>query len=153
MLTLMEFHVLTSASTISMSGDSLELVNPWPGLSDSNRFVVPGCEERRRRTRTKLHWPVLMQRERPESRTIETITRDLSSGGFYCIAAVELIEGEKLHCSIRIPTYDPRGMNPERTLECTVRVMRVVPQDSSNVFGIACRIEDYHLSQVPPAGS
>jgi PilZ domain len=131
-----------------MSGDSLELVNPWPGLSDSNGFVVPGIGERRRRARTRLHWPVLMQREHHQSQIIESTTRDLSSGGFYCLTRVHLVEGEQLHCSMKIPTHDPRGKNPERTLECTVRVLRVVPQDSSDVFGIACRIEDYHLGQV-----
>ena len=133
-----------------MSGDSLELVDPWRGLPDSTGFVAPGTVERRRRARTRLHWPLLMLREGGFPQNIESVTRDLSSGGFYCLTRVRLMEGEHLRCSMRIPTHDPRGKNPERTLECRVRVVRVVPQESGDVFGIACLIEDYHLGHVAP---
>ena len=133
-----------------MAGDSVELVDPWRGLHNSTGFLSPGIGERRRRTRTRLHWPLLMLRERPGHQTIESTTRDLSSGGFYCLSRVQLVVGEQLRCRIKIPTHDPRGESPERTLECRVRVIRVVPQEAGDSFGIACHIEDYHLSQIQP---
>ena len=111
-----------------------------------------GTVERRKRVRTRLHWPVLMFRQRPGSENVESVTRDLSSNGFYCLARVQMLEGEELVCSIRIPTHDPHGKHLERTLECRVRVIRVVPQEAG-VFGIACRIEDYHLSQLQTESS
>jgi hypothetical protein len=38
----------------------------------------------------------------------------------------------------------------ERTLECRVQVLRVIPQEFGESFGVACRIEDYRLSQIYP---
>jgi hypothetical protein len=127
-----------------MSGDSLELVAAWSGLAGNSGAVV----ERRKRVRTRLHWPVLLFRDKPGADAIESVTRDLSSSGFFCLAGVPLVEGEKLVCSIKIPTHDPHGKHLERTLECTVQVLRVLPQESSDSYGVACRIEDYHLSHI-----
>ena len=104
--------------------------------------------ERRKKVRTRLHWPVLLFRDKPGSDAIESVTRDLSSSGFYCWTRIQLVEGEQLICSIKIPTHDPHGKQLERTLECSVHVLRVVPQESNDSFGIACRIEDYHLSHL-----
>jgi len=130
-----------------MSGDSLELVAAWSGLT--NGIAGNSCGvERRKRVRTRLHWPVLMFRNRPGSDAIESVTRDLSSSGFFCLMRVQLIEGEWLVCSIKIPTHDPHGKHMERTLECRVQVLRVVSQESPDSFGVACRIEDYHLSHI-----
>ena len=135
-----------------MSGDSLELVAAWSGLNSHRIGVNAGAViERRKRVRTRLHWPVLMFRDRPDSDAIESVTRDLSSSGFYCLTRVPLNEGEQLICSIKIPTHDPHGKHLERTLECRVHVMRVVPQESGDSFGVACRIEDYHLSHIHAA--
>ena len=133
---------------LAMSGDSLELVAAWSGLANGIATNSGGVIERRKRVRTRLHWPVLMFRDRPGSAAIESVTRDLSSSGFFCLMRDELLEGEWLVCSIKIPTHDPHGKHLERTLECRVQVLRIVPQESSDSFGIACRIEDYHLSQI-----
>jgi hypothetical protein len=131
-----------------MSGDFLELVDTWGGLPTSSG-VKAAAVERRKRARTRLHWPVLIFREGAGDANIASVTRDLSSSGFYCMTRVRLLEGEQLVCSIKIPTHDPQGKDLERTLDCTVRVVRVVPQDSGDLFGVACRIEDCHLSQLP----
>ena len=96
---------------------------------------------------------MLLFRDRPGSDAIESVTRDLSSSGFFCLMRAQLMEGERLVCSIKIPTHDPHGKHLERTLECRVQVLRVVPQESTDSFGVACRIEDYHLSDVPLAAS
>lgn len=132
-----------------MPGDFIELVSAWNGLSKGvvgNSGVL--LQERRKRVRTRLHWPLLLFRDRSGSAAIESVTRDLSSSGFFCLTRVELVVGEKLVCSIKIPTHDPHGKHLERTLECKVQVLRVIPQETSGSFGVACRIEDYHLSHV-----
>jgi hypothetical protein len=131
-----------------MPGDSLELVSASNGFAsgvDGNGGFV---HERRQRVRTRLHWPVLLFRAIPGSDAIESVTRDLSSSGFFCLIRVPLGEGEKLVCSIKIPTHDPHGKHLERTLECRVQVLRVVLQEAGDCFGVACRIEDYHLSHL-----
>ena len=132
----------------AMSGDSLELVAAWSGLTNGIAGNSGGSIERRKRVRTRLHWPVLLFRDRPGSDAIESVTRDLSSSGFFCLMRAPLIEGEWLVCSIKIPTHDPHGKHLERTLECRVQVLRVVPQESNDSFGVACRIEDYRLSHL-----
>jgi hypothetical protein len=131
-----------------MSGDSLELVAAWSGLTNGIAGTSGCAVERRKRVRTRLHWPVLMFRDKPGSEAIESVTRDLSSSGFFCVMRIQLIEGEYLVCSIKIPTHDPHGKHLERTLECRVQVPRVVPQESAESYGVACRIEDYHLSHL-----
>jgi hypothetical protein len=130
-----------------MSGDSLELVAAWSGLANAVSAKSGGTVERRKRVRTRLHWPVLLFRDRPGAEAIESVTCNLSSSGFFCLTQVQLMEGERLVCSIRIPTHDPHGKHLERTLECMVQVMRAVPQEGGDSFGVACRIEDYHVSQ------
>lgn len=142
-----------ASSTLSMSGDSLELIDAWGGLPNGIGLNAAAIPERRKRVRTRLHWPVLMFGDRQGTENIESVTRDLSSGGFYCLTRVPLFEGEQLVCSIKIPTHDPHGKNLERTLECRVRVVRVAPQESGDLFGVGCRIEDYHLSQLQPGNS
>ena len=127
-----------------MSGNPLELVSTRNGVANGAGVVL----ERRKRARTRLHWPVLMFRNRPGSDAIESVTVDLSTSGFFCLTRVQLAEGEKLVCSIKIPTHDPHGKRLERMLECGVQVLRVVPQESSDAFGVACRIEDYHFSNL-----
>jgi len=133
-----------------MSGDSHELVAAWSGLTNGHGGSLGNRVERRKKARTRLHWPVLLFRDRPGSDAIESVTRDLSSIGFYCWTRIQLVEGEQLICSIKIPTHDPHGKQLERILECSVHVLRVVPQESNDSFGVACRIEDYHLSNTHP---
>jgi hypothetical protein len=142
--------VLDGACTVSMPGDSFELISAWTGPASSISGTCGPVIERRRRVRTRLNWPVLLFRDRSGSEAIESVTRDLSSSGFFCLTRVQLAVGERLVCSIRIPTHDPDGKHLERTLECRVQVLRVVPQGSNEIFGIACCIEDYHLSHVHP---
>jgi hypothetical protein len=131
-----------------MSPDPLELISAWSGVTDGVAGNSGGAVvERRKKVRTRLHWPVLLFRARAGADAINSVTRDLSCSGFYCVTRVPLIPGEELVCSLRIPTHDPHGKSLECTLECRVRVMRVVPQEANDSFGVACRIVDYHLSQ------
>jgi hypothetical protein len=101
--------------------------------------------ERRGRVRINWHAPVLLFRsDTPEA--IQTITENLSSTGFYCLAQTPLTVGERLICSIKVPTHDPSGRDSEHNLECKIRVMRTEPR-GDGVYGIAFRIEDYQFQQ------
>jgi hypothetical protein len=132
-----------------MSGDSLELVSVWGGPANGMGMKSGTIFERRKRARTRLHLRVFMFRN-GGAEAVESTTRDLSSTGFYCMSRVQFAVGEELACSLKIPTHDPYGKHLERNLECKIRVMRVVPQESADLFGIACRIEDYHISHAGP---
>ena len=105
---------------------------------------MPSLSERRKRVRTKVHWRVLLFRtEAAES--IVSLTENLSSGGFYCLADTPFTVGEALICSLKVPKYN--GNDLDRRLECKTRVLRVEPRDDG-LYGIACRIEDYEFAQI-----
>lgn len=76
---------------------------------------------------------------------IHTTTHNLSSSGFYCLSATPLLPGEHLVCVLTVPAYDPRSQERTITLECRALVMRA-EATTDGLFGIACRIEDYHLA-------
>jgi hypothetical protein len=130
-----------------MSANPLELFSAYGGLAKPAELPAPHSSERRKRARTRLHWPVLLFRSHAAD-AIESLTRDLSSEGFYCLAKMPFTVGESLICTLKVPTHDPNGKHLERSLECKVRVMRVEPQAEEGMFGIACWIEDYHFAQI-----
>lgn len=100
--------------------------------------------ERRTRVRTTLHWPVVFFCGR-SGETIESVTQNLSSRGFYCHSQTLIAPGEVLICAIKLPSYDLSGHERSRILECRVQVKRVEPGGIGDSFGIACQIHDYRL--------
>ena len=128
-----------------MSANPLELFSAYASLNKPAELKTPHTVERRKRARTRLHWPVLLFRN-DTMEAIESVTRDLSSGGFYCLTASVFALGEALVCSLKVPTHDPNGKHLEQSLECKVRVVRVEPQETPGMYGVACRIEDYHFA-------
>ena len=128
-----------------MPANPLELFSALNCLSKAAAQAPPQFFERRRKARTRLHWPVILFRQQ-DGDIIESATRDLSSSGFYCLAHAPFRTGELLSCSMKIPTHDPNGKLLERNLECKVRVVRV-DAEAEGGFGIACAIEDYHFAR------
>jgi PilZ domain-containing protein len=125
-----------------MSANLLDIFTAHAGARELAVIESAFRPERRRRARTQVHWPVMLLCDR-ELNAIETLTQNLSSSGFYCLSSKPLTPGEPLTCVLKIPAYDPTG---ERTvaLECKVQVVRAEAAPDG-LFGIACRIEDYHL--------
>ena len=126
-----------------MSANPIELFTAYAGranVADVERTTT----DRRARARINVHWPVRLFRTTPPE-TVETITQNLSSRGFYCYAKNPLSVGEVLSCTIRIPAHDPGGKEMNRLLDCTVRITRVEETQEEGMFGIACRLEDYHV--------
>jgi hypothetical protein len=104
--------------------------------------------ERRRRLRTKVHWPILLFQEE-SGEAVETITRDLSSSGFYCLSRVPFACGEVLICSLQIPTHERSNNEGVLALECKATVVRIDPEGAERAWGIACHIEDYKARRKP----
>ncbi len=125
-----------------MSAKPLEPFPVYVGTSESDDPVATRRRERRKRQRTHLHWPVRLFRNSGEG-VVETTTRNLSSDGFYCTTTVEFTLGEPMHCILRLPAHDPGGQM--LSLQCRVHVVRVDPANGDGLYGLACRIEDYHF--------
>jgi PilZ domain-containing protein len=109
--------------------------------------------DRRKRARLQVHWPLLIRGA--NSGLIETATQDLSSDGFYCFAASPLVPGEIRECTLRVPAHDPSDDTRTLPVHCRVRVVRVETVAESGLYGVGCRIEDYHFPDfaAPVAGS
>jgi len=103
----------------------------------------PGLHlERRKRTRVAVHWRAWLFRKN-RSLAVETVTQNLSSDGFYCLAEAPFLPGERLMCALAIPTLEPTGRKEERRLECVVRVARL--DCSGERAGVAFHIESYRV--------
>ena len=129
-----------------MSPNIVDVFTARFGANDRPAIEGASRHERRRRTRTLVHWPVLLLSD-GGGHAIETVTRNLSSSGFYCLSSTALTPGERLFCTLRVPAHDPTAEGRAISLECGAVVMRceITP---GGEFGIACRIEDYHLATV-----
>lgn len=135
--------MLACPGTLSMSAKSIEQFPAYLDMKAAGVPAVAGRVERRTRFRTMLHWQVRFFQPSPLD-TVETVTQNLSSGGFYCLAQTPLVPGEITTCSLKLPAHHPNGAEAV-SLECKVRVIRVEAPDADGLYGIGCRIEDYHF--------
>src|SRR5260221_3565439 len=99
-------------------------------------------EERRKRKRIALHWPVRLFRD-PATPSVESTTENLTSNGFYCVSREPFKLGERLECIIAIPAGSFGYSESPIRLQCRVRVTRI--EDQGEGFGLGCVIEDYDL--------
>jgi len=99
-------------------------------------------QERRKRKRIALHWPVRLFRPSGTA-LVESTTENITSNGFYCFSKEPFEPGEQLECVISIPAGSFGYSDAPIRLKCRVRVMRVENQQDS--FGLGCFIEDYDL--------
>ena len=137
--------VLACHGTSSMSAKPIEQFPAYLEMNGTGAPAVAGpVEQRRTRVRTRLHWPVRFFQ--PSAlHTVETVTQNLSSSGFYCLAQTPFVPGELMTCSLKLPAHHPNGVEQAVSLECRVRVVRVEAPDVDGFYGIGCRIEDYHF--------
>jgi hypothetical protein len=98
--------------------------------------------ERRKRTRIALRWPVYLYREQGGP-SIESLTENLTSNGFYCVSKELFQLGEQLECVIAIPAGAFGYSADPIRLQCRVKVMRI--ENQIDRFGLGCAIEDYEL--------
>lgn len=108
-----------------------------------NDSVCAESTERRQRRRTPVRWPLRLLKETGLP-PVETFTENLSSAGFYCLSPVPLTPGETVHCTLRIPTYDPHDQGRRIELECAALVVRAEAA-GDDFYGVACHIAEYRL--------
>lgn len=124
----------------SKSVDRLS-THPHPHPTEETGSVL---QERRKRTRIQVHWPIYFLRP-GSSEFVETVTHDLSSEGFYCLADTAFIPGEIRECTLGVPVHHPNGTAQVRPVLCRVRVIRVEALRDDGFYGVGCRIEDYRF--------
>jgi hypothetical protein len=127
-----------------MSANPIGKYLPLTAVARPRRADRADDRERRASIRTSLHWPVLFRHR--HSQTMESVTENLSSQGFYCFSQTFVASGEMLLCWLTLPTHDPSGTNGKIVLECDVRVVRSEAAPTDGLYGIACHIEDYRFS-------
>jgi hypothetical protein len=121
-------------------------VDCLPTYLDTRPLAQPEISrDRRRRARVQIHWPVSFIRT-GTSDCVETVTHDLSSDGFYCVANTAFVPGEIRECILSVPMHRPYGGERVRPVLCRVRVIRVETLGEDGSYGVACRIEDYRFA-------
>ena len=143
--------MLVCHGTFTMSVKSLEQFPAYLGMNETGMSTLAGRVERRMRFRTRLHWEVRFFHPGLLN-ILETVTQNLSSGGFYCLAETPLVPGELMTCSLKLPAHHPSGGEQAVSLECKVRVIRVEARDADGLYGMGCRIEDYHFLHAAGTG-
>lgn len=123
--------------------------SPHSGLYIQSRpdmnALASDRQERRKRVRTPVRLPIYFfgSEHRP---AVETVTQNLSSGGFYCLSPVPFPVNEVSFCYIRIPIYQPDRTEQVLILKCRLRVVRIELRGDSQ-YGVGCEIEDYLLPE------
>jgi PilZ domain-containing protein len=140
---MMAAKVLASVSTAFMSAKPMEPCPAYDSWVEADNPALSPRPERRKRERTMVHWPVRLFRNGGQD-AVDTITRNLSSEGFYCFSSTAFVPGESIHCTLRLPSHDTTGRT--LALHCRVHILRVEAVNREDTFGIACRIDDYHFS-------
>jgi len=123
-------------------------------LDISRRVEIEASpKERRKRLRLRVAWPLSFFRS-DDPEPVHTVTQDLSSDGFYCIANTVFMPGTIMTCTLGVPTIYPYGPGAQtRPVLCRVRVIRVEALGDSGPYGVGCRIEDYRFAgSAPPVG-
>src|ERR1022692_952434 len=92
----------------NLSG-TLRGLQPFPEylvLKQSAEGEMLVQRERRRRVRADVHWAVRLARHVGRTPVeIESVTDNLSTGGFYCRCDESFVPGEFLECMIFVPTH------------------------------------------------
>lgn len=126
-----------------MSAKSVEANPPCIDVHQIPGESAP--RERRKRLRAQVHWNVRFFRP-STSETVDTITRDLSSDGFYCLVNAAFVPGEIRSCTLCVPTHYPSARDLVRPMICKIRVIRVEVLGAGDIYGVGCRIVDYRFA-------
>lgn len=129
---------------IFMLSNSVDRLPSYPDTLQMDETVTV-VWERRRRARVQVHWPLNFSRP-GTTEIVETVTHDLSSDGFYCLARTAFVPGEIRECTLGVPMHHPSSGNRVRPVLCRVRVIRVEALREDGFYGVGCRIEDYRFS-------
>ena len=128
---------------------SSKSVDRLPSYLNTHQIEEPDSvvRERRRRLRVQVHWPIAFIRP-GTAESVETVTHDLSSDGFYCLANTAFVPGEVRECTLSVPMHHANG-DRSRPVLCRVRVIRVEALAEDGSYGVGCRIEDFRFLSSP----
>lgn len=104
-------------------------------------------EDRRKRRRQNLKYPLLFRRANESA--VASETENFTLDGFYCLVSHPFAPEERLDCVVALP-YDPT--HPERRHLCFLIASVVVIHlalDDLQRFGLGCQIASYQV--VAPA--
>src|SRR5580704_8489719 len=101
-------------------------------------------QDRRKRTRAQVHWPLSFSLA-GATEMVQTLTYNLSSDGFYCVANARFVPGETRECMLAVPTHHPHSCIRVLSVLCKVRVIRVEVLSEGGSCGVGCRIMDYRF--------
>jgi hypothetical protein len=99
---------------------------------------------RRKRARLRVEWR--LQFSADGHAAVETVTQDLSSDGLYCVVGTPFVPGEVRECILHVPARDPEDDSRSVPVPCRVRVVRVEWLAETGLYGVACRVENYHFA-------
>jgi hypothetical protein len=99
---------------------------------------------RRKRARLRVQWRLQFRADGRAA--VETVTQDLSSEGFYCVVGTPFVPGEVRECILQVPAWDPEDESRSVPVPCQVRVVRVEGLAETGLYGVACRVENYHFA-------
>jgi PilZ domain len=101
--------------------------------------------DRRKRIRLPLSWTLYLGHANA-THLVRGRTKNVSSNGFYCYVPEAFNVGEYVRCTMLVPTFNA-DLTP-MSLHCRVTVLRV-DVEAPNLYGIACRIDDYSVANGP----
>jgi len=117
---------------------------PPPGLEIGGIPEKSSALDRRKRTRAQVHWPITFSLSGTTD-IIQTVTHDLSSGGFYCTASARFVPGETRDCTLALPFRHSEGGSGALLVLCKVRIIRVEVMAEGGFYGVGCQIMDYRF--------
>jgi len=100
--------------------------------------------DRRKRIRAQVHWPLSFSLSGTRE-SVQTMTHNLSSDGFYCVANARFVPGETRDCMLAVPSHYPNDGTQALPVLCKVRVIRVEVLGEGAFYGVGCRILDYRF--------
>ena len=103
--------------------------------------------ERRACLRLPVRWPVRIASSNGKDITLDAVTENLSSQGFYCWVRRAFKPGDTLHCVIEFPHRVSIWARKLR-MRCEAEVVRSECGSETGLYGVACHIRDYSIEVV-----
>lgn len=103
---------------------------------------------RRLRPRIVVQWPLYVWRG--HEHLFDTVTMNVSSGGFYCLCTEPFSPGENLTAVLEMPGHGTDQQSGKLILRCDIVVLRVETVIDNRSYGVACRIRDFSVLRPAP---
>lgn len=116
---------------------------------NSSGLAHPEGTELRGKNRVPLRCGVFLWRP-SEGTLVRTETQDVSSDGFSCLSSEPFLPGDDLRARLEIPCGEKGESDISLVVDCHIEVLRTIANGTEQLFGLACRVNDYHVVIVHP---